>query len=88
MKYDRFEQLQAQQSMLVMAGNALPQKDLDFCSENLRNRPILLLIASLLDRINNVTHLPCLSPVRVTHIKGRFFIALSLGRLHESRNAS
>ena len=42
--------------------------------------PTLLLTLGFPNRINYVTYLPRLSPVRVTRIMGRFFNALSLGR--------
>jgi hypothetical protein len=42
--------------------------------------PTLLLTLGFPNRIDYVTYLPRLSPVRVTRIMGRFFYALSLGR--------
>jgi hypothetical protein len=45
--------------------------------------PTLLLTFGFPNRINYVTYLPRLSPVRVTRIMGRFFYALNVGRSHE-----
>ena len=41
--------------------------------------PIFCLTRHVLGRILHVTHLPRLSPVRVTRIKGRFFYCAQLG---------
>ena len=57
----------------VDACNILLRQEVYYYSSVLRYKPILLLTASLPDRINRVTHLPRLSPARVTRIKGRFF---------------
>ena len=43
--------------------------------------PIFLLTAGLPRRIRIVTHLPRLSPARVTRIKGRFFYCAKSGKV-------